>query len=619
MNVMKLLRPRWQLCFCIFVLTAIPSASFSGISVKTVALTGQTPEGVDPSLVFTGFTNPVIDAGGRVAFVAGLGVSGGPVNTTTGIWTTDLNGVLQLVALSGQTAPGTEPGVMFAGFDIPAVNAYGQTSFYAGLTGPSVGSGNNLGLWTNSSGSLELIARKGYGLSGLSPGITVADLVDTDTPQINNLGQTAIRTVYAGPGITADNDSATHLHSSGILLQIAREGEHPPGTAPDVKYLYPSVPNVNNYGEYIFRSGITGPGIPAPFIFGLWTNVSGPLELIAQAGQAAIDQPVGVTYDGLYGQVINDSGQIVFQSNLDGTGITFENDTALYQHVQGVTSLLLQAGDTADDAGAGVSFYSFGPPVLSDNAVIGLNATLTGSGVNSLNSESLWIIRDGVMDMVVRQKEPAPGAAPGVVIRSVFNPMVNKLGQMAAFGYLEGPGVDSTNDKAIWITNENHDLVQVVRKGDMFDVNDDPLVEDLRLITDLSIRDIDPEQYPSLNDNGHLSFLLKFSDGSIGLFMASTWLPGDLSGDGFVGIADLNAVLSNWNQNVTPGDPLLGDASGDGFVGITDLNGVLGNWNTGTPPAPVDDTAVIPEPGVLGMMIGLGVLCRGRKRHRPTA
>ncbi|MEZ6192560.1 MAG: hypothetical protein R3C45_14890 [Phycisphaerales bacterium] len=50
---------------------------------------------------------------------------------------------------------------------------------------------------------------------------------------------------------------------------------------------------------------------------------------------------------------------------------------------------------------------------------------------------------------------------------------------------------------------------------------------------------------------------------------------GDLNGDGFVGIADLNIVLSNWNQNVTPGDYLQGDPSGDGFVGIEDLNYVL--------------------------------------------
>ncbi len=59
---------------------------------------------------------------------------------------------------------------------------------------------------------------------------------------------------------------------------------------------------------------------------------------------------------------------------------------------------------------------------------------------------------------------------------------------------------------------------------------------------------------------------------------------GDLNGDGFVGVDDLNLVLGNWNQNIPPGDPRA-DPSGDGFVGVDDLNTVLGNWNKGTPPA----------------------------------
>jgi hypothetical protein len=63
-----------------------------------------------------------------------------------------------------------------------------------------------------------------------------------------------------------------------------------------------------------------------------------------------------------------------------------------------------------------------------------------------------------------------------------------------------------------------------------------------------------------------------------------TPISGDLNGDGFVGITDLNIILSNWNLNVPPGDPSA-DPSGDGFVGISDLNVVLGNWNAGTPPA----------------------------------
>lgn len=63
-------------------------------------------------------------------------------------------------------------------------------------------------------------------------------------------------------------------------------------------------------------------------------------------------------------------------------------------------------------------------------------------------------------------------------------------------------------------------------------------------------------------------------------------LHGDMNYDGFVGIADLNTVLGNWNQTVTPGKRKLGDANNDGFVGIDDLNTVLGNWNGGLAPRP---------------------------------
>jgi Stage II sporulation protein len=94
---------------------------------------------------------------------------------------------------------------------------------------------------------------------------------------------------------------------------------------------------------------------------------------------------------------------------------------------------------------------------------------------------------------------------------------------------------------------------------------------------------------------------------------------GDLNGDGFVGLDDLNIVLSNWNQTVPKGDLSQGDAggNGDGFVGLDDLNVVLANWNLGSFP-PAELLAQVPEPGTLATagLIAAAGLSRRRGRRR---
>ncbi len=111
--------------------------------------------------------------------------------------------------------------------------------------------------------------------------------------------------------------------------------------------------------------------------------------------------------------------------------------------------------------------------------------------------------------------------------------------------------------------------------------------------------------------------------GSTTIEQSLTWIldtiapvVGDLDGDGFVGIEDLNIILGNWNLGVALGDLGLGDPSGDGFVGIEDLNIVLGNWNAGTPPPPVQAFAAVPEPAALcSMAILAAAVTQNRRRY----
>jgi len=97
--------------------------------------------------------------------------------------------------------------------------------------------------------------------------------------------------------------------------------------------------------------------------------------------------------------------------------------------------------------------------------------------------------------------------------------------------------------------------------------------------------------------------------GLIGLTLRE--LPGDLNDDGFVSQPDLDLVLLNWGDTVTPGDASLGDGSGDGLVAQADLDLVLLNWGLGTPPSSI---AAIPEPATAGLMVLGGFALLRRRR-----
>lgn len=139
----------------------------------------------------------------------------------------------------------------------------------------------------------------------------------------------------------------------------------------------------------------------------------------------------------------------------------------------------------------------------------------------------------------------------------------------------------------------------------------------------VAIADLDPgESHVIVQRSGVLAGTL--ADGSIvaydlgatdnGGFTAESSLtvnlvrPGDANTDGFVGVADLDLLLANWGDSVTPFDYRSGDFSGDGLVGQADLDLLTANFGTGTPPG-----GTIPEPGTLALI----AIAAGFIRRRP--
>ena len=133
-------------------------------SPRLVAREGDAAPGTDTGVVYSDFVfDPVINAAGQTAFRGGLTGTGVNGSNDSGIWS-EAAGTLGspgLVAREGDAAPGT--GAVYSQFDDPVINAAGQTAFLAFLlTGNGVTFSNNAGLWaTDPDGLLTLIARTG--------------------------------------------------------------------------------------------------------------------------------------------------------------------------------------------------------------------------------------------------------------------------------------------------------------------------------------------------------------------------------------------------------------------------------------------------------------------------
>ncbi|MEZ6192999.1 MAG: hypothetical protein R3C45_17135 [Phycisphaerales bacterium] len=577
---------------------ALTPALGAAVTYDTRVLTGDAAPHPfsDPS--FTGFRSfPVINSQGRVAFIADIAGPGIGTAQDSGIWYED-GGTVTRVMLEGFRTVRMPSNVFFSSFAELVINDAGQVAFLGKLTGSGVGSSNDDGVWSNGSGSLDMLAREGDPAPQTEPGVNHNALFYT-TPKFNNAGQTAFFGNIIAPGL---GQNVIWLHNGGELDLVARDSAAAPGL-PGVQFGPLNQPTVNGSGVLVFQSSLSGAGVTATNDTAIWAGGPGSLSVVARAGDPAPGLDPAFSLSGFEAApVINDAGQIAFVGYLDGPGMTLLNNYGIWTTGTGAFSLVARSGAPAPDIEAGVNFQVLSQPMINSAGRVAFHASLIGSGTHSYNNDGIWSDASGSLRLVARDGQAAPGTDPGVIFYQVgespYPLFFNNAGQIAFRSKLVGPGVTAgVNDLGIWMTDHGGGLELIARTGDLFDVNDDPLIEDLRTISAIDEFNSGGSggqdgRGTSLNDAGQLVFRLAFTDGTQGIFVAALPLVGDLNGDGFVGIQDLNIVLGAWNQNVDAGVLSAGDFNGDGFVGIEDLNAVLGHWNAGTPPA---DFAV-PEP-----------------------
>ena len=195
------------------------------------AIKGDTAPGITGA-TFSAFGSPIINTNAHIAFEATVA---GPVTTASnaGIWAEDNTGTLQLVAQTGVIpAPGTT--ATFVTLSDPVYNDNEKVAF-GGTLKVAAGQATKTtasGIWSNSTGTLTLVAQQGNQAAGCPAGATFATFTalaladQAGTSGTGGLSFLGTLNASSTAGVTAANNTGIWaIDTTGTLQLIVRTGD----------------------------------------------------------------------------------------------------------------------------------------------------------------------------------------------------------------------------------------------------------------------------------------------------------------------------------------------------------------------------------------------------------
>ena len=112
-------------------------------------------------------------------------------------------------------------------------------------------------------------------------------------------------------------------------------------------------------------------------------------------------------------------------------------------------------------------FSRFSSPVIGADATVAFSAILTGPNIVNNNNETIWRSRQGSLQLIAREGDPAPGTEQSVSFSTLYNRrIIASTNRSLAFSAkLRGPSINTGNNQGIWRVHDDS-LSLVARIGD---------------------------------------------------------------------------------------------------------------------------------------------------------
>ena len=470
------------------------------------------------------------------------------------------------IALSGQTAPGAGGRTYTKFTGRPLINNSGHLAFAAELSGDP---DSNVGIWSGPRGAMESIVQSGQtapdapngesfpdylGLSGFSdtgellfssnlapedsasgysiwlgraasvepvavhgsPAHGLPDGVTINTrlsrsALISRTGIVSVRAGLSGPDVDAYNDGVLWVGRPGAMEVLAREGDQAAGMPDGVVYRHFGTTTVLVNMSEQVAFNAHVFDGADPAWTAIWAGERGATRIIVEEGTEAPGMPDGVTYGQPNSPQLNNAGMVAFMTKFEGSPALF----GAYAGHPDDLQLLWYYGQQADGLPAGVHFAGGTGAVIDGDGQVAVSLKLDGPGVSSSSEYALWKGLPGDLQLIAREGDQAPGAPDGTVFTgSHFGYQLNGLGRLLFSGRVTG------SRQGLWCTDGSGAPELIVLEGALLEVMPGDWREVDRILATPPRGGGQGGAPLMINEGGRIIFRAEFTDGTSGVFMA---------------------------------------------------------------------------------------------------
>lgn len=480
--------------------SSLASTHAQTLTFETIALEGEAAP--DGNGSFSRFEEAVVNNAGQVAFLAHLDdTSGGFFSDDRGIFLGDGRTGLSQIVRAGQAAPDRDGSFSPSTLDNSLVlNNAGQVAFWGELNNTVGGSSDYVGIFRGD-GLTEPMQIVREGQTGANDA-TFTDLLFRLLPAFNDAGQVAFYGELTDNSIFNPGVSRDIFLGDGVTepTRIAREGQDSPSGDGAIFAFEPPV--LNNAGQVAFEGEILISG--GNRLGGIFRSDEAiGLAEIAREGEASPDG--NGKFSGFRNIMLNDSGQVVFRGELTGTNGDAGDDTGIFvgDGATGLTQIAREGQAAPDDNGSFSQFHFSRLPVVNGVGQVAFLGGLIGTSHGASDDTGIFL-GDGITDpmQIAREGQASPDGNGSFAL--LTDPVLNNAGQVAFASLI------TDNDLGIFLYDDLHGMIKVVREGDSFLGS---------TLTNLFF--FSSQESSGLNDLGQIAFRFDLADGRSGIAIAS--------------------------------------------------------------------------------------------------